>query len=115
MDERRKNKRLPLRLELNISSLFKQDHLGIANIDENIEVVDISKSGVGFKCKDELPMDYYFDAKIELTEEKFFYGVLKIVRVEKQGDSYSVGAEFVGLAEILSKTIDEYGQEVDTE
>ncbi|WP_184313548.1 PilZ domain-containing protein [Anaerosolibacter carboniphilus] len=115
MDERRKNKRLPLRLELNISSLFKQDQLGIANLNENIEVVDISKSGVGFRCKDKLPIDYYFDAKIELTKEKFFYGVLKIVRIEQQEDAYFVGAEFVGLAEILSKTIDAYGQEMDQE
>jgi c-di-GMP-binding flagellar brake protein YcgR len=113
MDERRRNKRLPLKLELNISALFKQDNLGITNLDEQIEVMDISKSGVGFKCKDELPLNYYFDAKIELTQEKFFYGVLKIVRVEKQEDSYFIGAEFVGLAEILSKNIEAYGQEVE--
>ena len=64
MIERRRHKRLPLKLELKISSLFRQDYEIIDDINEGIEVRDISKAGIGFFCTHELPLNYYFDAKI---------------------------------------------------
>lgn len=112
MEERRKNDRLPLKLELTISSLFKQDYELIPNINESIVVMNISKSGIGFICGHELPLNYYFDAKIKLTPDKYFYAVLKIVRMEKEEAGYFVGCEFVGLADILSMRVDLYGDEL---
>lgn len=108
MNEKRKHKRLPLKLELTISALFKQDYELIPDINASIEVVDISKSGLGFICNHELPLNYYFDTKIELSEDNYFYAVLKIVRVEQAEDKYFVGCEFVGLADILSTRVDLY-------
>ena len=112
MDEKRKFKRLPLKLELTISSLFKQDYELISNINENIEVKDISKNGIGFVCKHELPINYYFDAKVQLDDNKFFHTVIKIIRVQKTDDGYSVGCEFVGLADILAMQVDMYDKEL---
>ncbi len=112
MEDRRKHNRLPLKLELTISSLFKQDYELIPNINESIKVNNISKSGIGFICEHELPLDYYFDAKIQLTSDKYFYAVLKIVRMDKIEGGYSVGCEFVGLADILSMRVDMYGDEL---
>ncbi|SCZ05334.1 PilZ domain-containing protein [Alkaliphilus peptidifermentans] len=112
MLEKRRSERLPLNLELNITSLFKQDNIVIDDINEGIEVVNISKTGIGFKCKKALPIDYYFDAKIELTEKKYFYCVLKIVRIEAVDKVFFVGCEFIGLADILSKSVDEYSEEI---
>lgn len=108
MYDRRKSKRLPIKLNLTITSLFKQDNLKISGLNEDIEVINISKSGIGFKCKQELPTDYYFDANIELTGGKHFFCVLRIVRIEKQEEDYYVGCEFVGLADILTKSVDDY-------
>ncbi|HYE82030.1 MAG TPA: PilZ domain-containing protein [Clostridia bacterium] len=113
MEERRKSKRLPLKLELNISSLFKQDYELIPGVNESIAVKDISKTGIGFTCRHALPLDYYFDAKIKLTSDKYFYAVLKIVRISRYEDGYSVGCEFVGLADILSMKVDWYGEELE--
>jgi len=113
MEERRKFPRFPLKLELMISSLFKQDYEQIPDINESIEIKDISKNGIGFTCKHELPLNYYFDAKIQLSDDKFFCAVLKIVRVDKQEDNYFVGCEFVGLADILSTRIDSYASELE--
>lgn len=113
MEERRKSKRLPLKLELKISSLFKQEYELIPDINESIEVKNISKTGIGFDCRHELPLDYYFDAKIQLTPDKYFYAVLKIVRIEKLEVGYSVGCEFIGLADILSMRVDLYGNELE--
>lgn len=112
MEEKRKCARLPLKLELTISSLFKQDYDLIPDINASIEVKNISKSGLGFTCRYQLPLDYYFDAKIKLTEDEFFYAVLKIIRVEKSGDQYLVGCEFVGLADVLSQRVDRYAEEL---
>ncbi|HYF84733.1 MAG TPA: PilZ domain-containing protein [Clostridia bacterium] len=112
MEERRKHDRLPLTLELTISSLFRQDYELIPNINEGIKVNNISKSGIGFICGHELPLDYYFDAKIQLTPDKYFYAVLKIVRIDKTEVGYNVGCEFVGLADILSMRVDLYGEEL---
>jgi hypothetical protein len=113
MEERRKHDRLPLKLELTISSLFKQDYELIPNINESIKVKNISKSGIGFICGHELPLNYYFDAKIQLTTDKYFYAVLKILRMEKAEGGFFVGCEFVGLADILSMRVDLYGDELD--
>ncbi len=112
MKEKRRHERLPLTLELNISQLFKQDYELISDINEGIEVKNISKSGIGFICRHELPLNYYFDADIQLSEEKHFFAVLKIVRIEKHEDKYFIGCEFVGLADILSARVDLYGEEL---
>ncbi|HOS68726.1 MAG TPA: PilZ domain-containing protein [Bacillota bacterium] len=111
MVERRRHERFSITLELEISSLFKQDYELIHDVNESIEVRNISKSGIGFFCNHELPLNYYFDAKIQLAPDKYFYAVLKIVRMEKLDDGYFVGCEFVGLADILSMKIDLYGKE----
>ncbi|KAB3536343.1 PilZ domain-containing protein [Alkaliphilus pronyensis] len=114
MLEKRRSERLPLKLELKITSLFKQDNVIIKDINEGIEVVDISRRGIGFKCNQMLPLNYYFDAKIHLTKDKFFYCVIKIIRTKSIENGYFVGCEFVGLADILSKSVDEYREEIKT-
>lgn len=108
MEERRRHKRLPLKLEIDIDKLFKQDNEIIDDINESIEVINISKTGLGFLCKDELPLDYYFNAKIEFSEARFFYCVIKIIRKEELEGKFLFGCEFVGLAEFLSNKVDEY-------
>lgn len=108
MDERRKHKRLPIKLEIDIDKLFKQDNEIIHDINESIEVINVSRTGIGFLCKDDLPLDYYFNAKIEFDAVKYFYCVLKIIRKEVIDDTNLFGCEFVGLAEFLSTKVDEY-------
>ncbi len=105
--EKRRNKRFPFEVSLRISELYKQDRDVISDIEEEFEVIDISRSGLGFLCKNKLPLDYYFNAKITINEEKFFYGVLKIIRIEERDNIFNYGCEFVGLADILSKNVDE--------
>lgn len=112
MEERRKYKRLPIGMELEINHLFKQDNIKIENINEGIKVVDISKSGLGFISRAELPLNYYFNAKIEFSEKHFFYCVVKIVRKVDCEEGYLFGCEFIGLAEFLSNKVEEYEREM---
>ncbi len=110
MEEKRKQKRYPTDIRLKISSLYKQDYQKINDINQDIQLINISKSGVGFICNTELPTGYYFNAKISFAEDKYFYSVLKIIRVDKDDNTYTYGCEFVGLADVLSSVVDEYGE-----
>jgi hypothetical protein len=112
--DKRKAKRLPIKLDLTISDLFCQDNVK-ANIDEaDIEVFDISTRGIGFYSASVLPLNFYFNAKIVLgSEDNLVYTVVKIVRAQPHGDSYIYGCEFVGLPEILHPAFERYEKLVD--
>lgn len=111
--ERRRFKRLPIELRLDVKKIYKQDYVVIEDVEAEISVCDISKSGIGFVSKAKLPIDYYFDGKIKLGEEDFFYAVIHIVRGEVAEEKLNVyGAEFVGLAPFLANKIDKYEKEI---
>lgn len=114
MYEQRRNKRLPVSLKLEISSLFKQDNVQVNNIHEEIEVINVSKTGIGFRTKSELPLDFYFNACIELGGPlSRLYTVVKIIRKEIVDDETRVyGCEFVGMASVLNYIFDEYEAKV---
>ncbi|MBQ8798117.1 MAG: PilZ domain-containing protein [Lachnospiraceae bacterium] len=110
MEEKRKNKRLPISLELSVSSLFKQDNVKADVKDTPIIVTDISRGGIRFECESILPVGYYFNAKIEMgNQESALYSVVKIIR-SREGEEGRVvyGCEFVGLAPVLGFIFDEY-------
>lgn len=113
--ERRRAKRVPVDLRLEVSTLFKQDNVRISGVDSPIEVKDLSKGGIGFISKNVLPVGYYFNAAIQLGEKNnTLYCVIKIIRSIKQADdSYAYGAEFVGMAPVLDYIFDEYEEEVE--
>jgi hypothetical protein len=108
LEERRKNKRLPIKLHLEVNSLFKQDHTIIQDFHADIDIVNISKTGIGFITKADFPLEYYFNAKIEFEKKEFFYTVIKIIRKEKVNEGNLFGCEFIGLAEFLANKIDVY-------
>ena len=51
MYEQRRSRRMPIRLKLTVSSLFKQDNVQVKDLDAEIEVIDISRTGIGFISK----------------------------------------------------------------
>lgn len=108
MEERRKHRRLPIKIELAINELFKQDNKLIQDTTIEAHVINISKTGIGFESNAVIPISYYFDARIDLSEKDFFYCVLKIIRIEDMEDYYIYGCEFVGLAEFLADKVDKY-------
>ncbi len=112
MSEKRRAKRLPVDITLQVETLYKQDHVKLDSVNETIEVTNISKTGIGFRSKTELPVDFYFNAKITIDSEKFFFSVLKIIRKDFAEDYWHFGCEFVGLADVLSGCIDDYEKEL---
>ena len=115
MEEKRRATRMKTDLKLKVSSLFKQNNVKIADVDSPIEVMNVSKSGIGFNSKSILPLDFYFNAALRLgNEEDILYCVVKIVRCEPiTKDLYNYGCEFVGMAPILDYIFDEYEETVE--
>lgn len=114
MEEKRKYKRLPIKLKLEVSNLFKQDGIKIDDIDTEIEVFDISKAGIGFMSSSKLPTDYYFNATIEFeNSDEIILSVVKILYCSDIGRSgYRYGCEFVGLPSMYHHLFDEYAETV---
>ncbi len=110
MQEKRRDKRMKVELNLEISSLFKQDNVSVQNIDAPITVVDISRSGIGFRSSSNLPLGFYFNACIQLgKEDAKLYCVVKIIRSSKFDESQiAYGCEFVGMAPVLSYIFDSF-------
>ncbi len=111
MRERRRSHRLTYNAVINIDQVYNQEQIIKGTREFPVEILDISKGGIGFIAKEELPLNFYFNAKIDLGNGKQFYSVLKIMRVENVEEGYNYGCEFTGLADILSIYIDEFEQE----
>lgn len=112
MIDMRKEKRWPAKLELEISSLFKQDNVRVEDINAPIEVFDVSKAGIGFKSKSVLPIGYYFNARLVLGEKDALNCVVRIIR-QQQGEEYVYGCEIVGTASIMDYVINDYAASFD--
>ena len=90
MTEKRRSKRVKVTLDLTVSSIFAQDNNRIT-IDSPIIVKDISRYGIGFISKSILPMNYYFNAALNIGgDDSVLYCVVKIIRCEAlEDDEYS--------------------------
>lgn len=109
MEEKRRAKRMPIKLSLEISDLYKQDYVHVININAPIEVLNISKTGIGFSSESTLPLGYYFNASINLGKKETLHCVVKIIRCQPLDDKLTMyGCEFVGMAEILSFIFEAY-------
>jgi hypothetical protein len=114
MQERRKAKRLPTTLSLEISNLYKQDNILVSNLNAPIDVINISKSGIGFRSESVLPIGYYFNANINMgNDNTTLHSVVKIIRSQTGEDNMTTyGCEFVGMADVLSYLFDDYDQKL---
>ncbi len=112
MQEKRKYERLPIKLKLEVSNLFKQDGINIDALNTEIEVFDISKAGIGFMSASKLPVDYYFNATIEFVgTDEIILSVVKILYETPIGNAgYRYGCEFVGLPSMYHHLFDEYAE-----
>jgi len=109
VNDRRKYKRLPIELHLEVDEVFKQDYVVIKDLNASVSVFDISKNGMGFISQASLPLGYYFRGRINLGDGDFFYVVIQIVRAHIAVNNNKVyGAEFVGLAPFLAEKVDKY-------
>ena len=90
MQERRKNKRHRLEGKIIIKRL---DGVREANID----ISDVSKTGVGFCCNEILTIGSVYECRLTLWTKEVLNAFLEIVRIEKKQNTFSYGAIFIGM------------------
>lgn len=105
MNEKRKAKRSNLNVSVQIHKCDREDKKSV-----NVQVQDLSKSGIGFVTNEILETGEYYDADITIWTKEVIKSVIKIVRVNPKGDTglISYGSEFVGLSEMEKFRIDVY-------
>lgn len=103
MEERRKTARTQLQSNLIVKRLDgeKEEKVGI-------EIVDVSKSGVGFLCTEPLTIGAVYEAYLTIWTKEVLHAILEIVRIEKKEEAFSYGAIFVGMPEMDASRISVY-------
>ena len=110
MQERRSAKRMPFTMSLEINNLYKQDNILVSDLQAPVDVVNISKTGIGFETTGVLPLGYYFNANINLNNnDAILRCVVQIVRKQQLEDGMTLyGCSFIGMADVLSYIFEEY-------
>ena len=114
MIEKRMNERQKVSMQLTISTLFRQNNIEVVNVEAPIEVINISKTGLAFKTDSILPLDYYFNAKLQFgnDENSILYSIIKIIRatlpVEEDDDTTIYGCEIVGMTPVHEEILAKY-------
>ena len=105
--ERRKNKRLPLNVNLEIERLSQGD--GITTV-KYVEVVvsDLSKTGIGFTTGVSSDIGTFYIARIKIWTSEIVESVIKIVRCTRKGKIYEYGGVFVGMMDADAMKIEIY-------
>ena len=103
MDERRKTKRSTLTSHLVIKRL---DSGAIEEVE--IEVLDVSKTGIGFTSKEPLIIGAVYEGYLTIWTKEVLHAFIEIVRIEKKADSFEYGAIFIGMPEVESNRIEVY-------
>ncbi len=103
MEERRKAKRTELKSKIVVKRLDSN-----TNEEVDIEIVDVSKSGVGFTCSVPLTIGAVYQSYLTIWTKEVLHAVLEIVRIEKKADTFAYGATFVGMPEMDTARIEVY-------
>lgn len=113
MKEQRRNIRVPVKMDLEVSDIFKQDNVRVSNINAPIEVIDISRDGIGFIAKSVLPVGYYFNSRLEFDNKNNAINcVIKIIRQQKTEDGiYHYGCIFIGMPTVFDYIFEEMEEE----
>lgn len=105
MEERRKNRRM----ELSAKLLIKRLDTDQPPREVNIDVSDVSKTGVGFRCSEALEIGAVYEVFLTLWTKEVLHSFLQIVRIEMNGENqYSYGAIFIGMSEAEACRIETY-------
>lgn len=104
MEERRKSRRMELSATLLMKGLS-----GEADNEVSIDILDVSKTGVGFVCSSPLNIGAVYEAYLTIWTKEVLDVFMEIVRIEKIGsEEYSYGAIFIGMSEMDCKRIEVY-------
>lgn len=103
-------KRSSMRMDLSATLLMKNMNDGPAKEEEVIiEVLDVSKTGVGFVCDVPLSIGAVYETFLKIWTDEVIHAFLKVVRIEQtKEERYICGTIFIGLPEMNAKRIEVY-------
>ena len=103
MEERRKSKRTELRSKLLVKRLDN------GKFDEvNVEVDNVSKTGIGFCCDELLEIGAVYESYLTIWPKEVIHAFIEIVRIEREEDGFQYGGLFIGMPEIDLQRIGVY-------
>lgn len=95
MEERRRSKRMDLEAQLMVKRLDSAVKHAVV-----IDVVNVSKTGVGFTCEDMLDIGAVYECSLTIWTKEVIHCFLRIVRIELDDMAlYHYGAIFIGMSE----------------
>ena len=103
MEERRRNERHALSSTIVIKRLD-----GNSSEEVNIDIVDVSKTGVGFTCNTALTIGAVYESYLQIWTKETLHAFIEIVRIVKENGTFSYGAIFIGMPEMDMSRISVY-------
>lgn len=104
MEERRRSKRTDLNSKILVKRLDSDK--GAQEVDVN--VVNVSKTGIGFTCDKPLDIGAVYEAYLTIWTSEVIHCFIEIVRIEKLPDNYNYGGLFIGMPEFDLQRIEVY-------
>ena len=105
MENRRKSNRRELTSQLVFTNLSG----GGSNEKVEIDIVDVSKTGIGFTCETALEIGEVYETYLRIWTQEVLHAFLEIVRIEKkEANLYAYGGIFIGMPEMDAARIEVY-------
>ena len=105
MEEKRMDRRMNLSAKLFIKNM--EDSSKASEVE--IEVQNVSKTGVGFITNTPLSIGAVYETHMTIWNDETIHAFLKVVRIEEAKDGrYICGTTFMGLPEMNAKRIEIY-------
>jgi len=104
MEERRRNERHALSSTI----IIKRLDGGGTDEEVTIDIVDVSKTGVGFTCNTPLTIGAVYESYLQIWTKETLHAFLEIVRIVKENGSFNYGAIFIGMPEMDMSRISVY-------
>lgn len=102
MSERRRNRRM------NLTSRLILGRVDEAQDEVEIEVTNVSRTGVGFTSPSPLAIGGVYEGYLTIWTKEVIHAFIEIVRIEKKEDGYEYGGIFVGMPDLDTKRIEIY-------
>lgn len=64
-----------------------------------VEVLNLSRTGIGFKCNRLLEINSVYEAELTIWTKEIIHTFINVTRLDNSGDEYIYGASFVGMPE----------------
>lgn len=107
MNEKRSAKRLDLDVVIELSRIDDDNDVTTVKM-ARVDVVDLSRNGIGFTTKQELKIGSFYNTKLQIWTKDIIEAIIKVVRCREEDGLYHYGATFVGMIDKDALKIDVY-------